>query len=302
MSTNEGSIHLIDALKGEESKKLYAKTNGIGKIKYTHHESCIIMTAEKGIDVKYLSLHDNRYIRYFRGHTDKVTSISMSPVDDHFISSSLDKNIFLWDLASPNAVGKLALPNYCEKSSVCFDESGVVFGVICQNSINKKQHLKLFDARNYEVGPFQDLAPDSTTLSNSIRKAFPLISDNLVSKAVQNPWNTLEFSSDGNHILINTLSDYLLVLDGFRSDVEPVAIPRKNDAMLPLGACFSSNAKYVIIGNDENELLIYDKQNLELKNTLLGHVSPVGCVRCNPKYDEIASGCGNTVLWIPSLI
>ena len=54
----------------------------------------------------------------------------------------------------------------------------------------------------------------------------------------------------------------------------------------------------MLLGTEENELQIYDKLTGTLKNTLMGHVAPVGCVRCNPKYDLIASGCVNTALWI----
>jgi len=36
------------------------------------------------------------------------------------------------------------------------------------------------------------------------------------------------------------------------------------------------------------------------KQSLVGHLSPVSVVRCNPKYDVVASGCtgGTTALWI----
>jgi WD40 repeat protein len=38
--------------------------------------------------LRYLSLHDNRFLRYFQGHTARVTSLCMSPRDDTFISAA----------------------------------------------------------------------------------------------------------------------------------------------------------------------------------------------------------------------
>ena len=85
--------------------------------------------------LRYLSLHDNQYLRYFRGHRDKVVSLAMvscsppsvlccgrqdhafgqitqilcayplhpqSPKDDNFMSASLDQTVRLWDLRQPN--------------------------------------------------------------------------------------------------------------------------------------------------------------------------------------------------------
>ena len=40
-----------------------------------------------------MSIHDNKFLKYFTGHTAKVVSLSLSPVDDTIISSSLDKTV-----------------------------------------------------------------------------------------------------------------------------------------------------------------------------------------------------------------
>lgn len=38
--------------------------------------------------LRYLSLHDNRYLRYFQGHTARVTTLCMSPLSDQVISAA----------------------------------------------------------------------------------------------------------------------------------------------------------------------------------------------------------------------
>ena len=117
---------------------------------------------------------------------------------------------------------------------------------------------------------------------------------------VLSPWTGIEFSGDGMHILVNTKTDVVLVLDGFQKDVDPIVILRKNEENTNLGACFTSNAQEVISGNDDNDILFFNKENGVFNNVLKGHVSPVGCIKCNPKYDVIATSCVNTVLWLPN--
>jgi COMPASS component SWD2 len=304
MSTNENSIHLIDALAGAEKKKLYAKSSGIGKIKFTHHESCVLLSAEKKTnDIRYLCMYDNRYLRSFEGHSSKVTSLSMCPIDDCFITASLDRSVCLWNISSPHTspIAKITLPKQMEQPYASFDESGIVFGVMCLDSSTRKHCIKLFDARNYENGPFQNVAPDSSLFESAIAKIAPTLSPSAVSQRYQQaPWTSFDFSTDGNNLLVNTQSDMLYVLDGFNPETDPIVLNgRRNDSGLRLGACFSSNSKQVLTGNEDNQVLIYDTLSGELKSTLDGHVAPVGCVKFNPKYDEFATGCVNTVLWIP---
>jgi WD40 repeat protein len=96
---------------------------------------------------------------------------------------------------------------------------------------------------------------------------------------------------------VNT-NESLILVDAFKEDVPPVVIPKKNEAGMTLGACLSSDAKWVLSGTDENELAVYDKSTGALCTTLTGHVAPIGCVKCNPRYDMWASGCVNTALWL----
>ena len=38
--------------------------------------------------LRYHSLHDNQYLRYFRGHTGRITTLTMSPKNDLFMSAA----------------------------------------------------------------------------------------------------------------------------------------------------------------------------------------------------------------------
>ena len=46
---------------------------------------CTLQGRDNGI--RYHSLHDNKYIRYFTGHTERVTGLCLSPSTDLFLSS-----------------------------------------------------------------------------------------------------------------------------------------------------------------------------------------------------------------------
>lgn len=43
--------------------------------------------------LRYHDLNANRFLRYFRGHTGRVTTLSMSPKSDVFLSAAEDKQV-----------------------------------------------------------------------------------------------------------------------------------------------------------------------------------------------------------------
>lgn len=65
-------------------------------------QTVLISSDADGADhhVRYLSLYDNRFLRFYKGHTDKVVSIAMSPTDDHFMTGSQDRRVKLEHISS----------------------------------------------------------------------------------------------------------------------------------------------------------------------------------------------------------
>jgi len=78
----------------------------IHRMFYTLLQRRMVCTAEWGNllliedTLRYLSLHDNHYVRYFKGHKKQVISLEVSPADEQFLSAGLDDTVRLWNLNS----------------------------------------------------------------------------------------------------------------------------------------------------------------------------------------------------------
>ncbi|KAF1743671.1 hypothetical protein MXB_676 [Myxobolus squamalis] len=102
-ASNDDSINLYDCVSAKNIKTVYSKKYGCENIRFTHSNNCIIHSSNKVNDsIRYLSLHDLKYLRYYSGHSARISDICMSPETDSFVSVSEDKTIRLWDLRSPN--------------------------------------------------------------------------------------------------------------------------------------------------------------------------------------------------------
>jgi COMPASS component SWD2 len=84
--------------------------------------SCVVCV----LQIRYLSLHDNRYLRVFQGHSRSVVAVEMSPKEDVFASASLDGTIRIWDLRSTDCQAAMHFSGEGERPAVAFDPQGVV--------------------------------------------------------------------------------------------------------------------------------------------------------------------------------
>ncbi|ODV58319.1 WD-repeat containing protein SWD2 [Ascoidea rubescens DSM 1968] len=281
---NNEAIDLYDCVKGKHLKNIVSKKYGCHLARFTHDsEKCLYVTTKVGEEhsIRYLSLNNNQYIRYFRGHQGLVNSMEISPTDDDvFLTSSWDNSVRVWDLRSSNCQGFM---NCKSPSFVSIDPSGLVFAI--GNSSTKE--IGLYDIRNYDQEPF---------LTNV-------------------NWNKLEFSNDGKYIIIGTSNDDShYVIDSYEGDLVGKlqgfkTIPPRN---YPDTGSVSllADGRYAIGGSGSREMMIWDLQELgaggdsgmgsdsELK------AEKVGIPRMtlfNPKFMMFATADIDVTMWLPDI-
>lgn len=141
-------MQIYNCKEGKHAKELKSQKYGVHLARFSHHAQSIIYASTKVDDtIRFLSTHDNSYIRYFKGHTDTVTSIALCPSKDDFISCSRDNTVRLWNLQSPNYVGLL---NLHAPYLAAYDPSATVIAIASPPT----QSILLYDMRNYDKPPF----------------------------------------------------------------------------------------------------------------------------------------------------
>lgn len=317
-SGDDDVIHVFDVKEGKSTKSVPSKKYGVHLARFTHHSRQILHASTKVDGMLYqfvmltrltslthttdslrlLDLHNEGYVRYFSGHTDKVTCLALSPGSDSFVSCSKDNTIAVWDLNSRNAQGKLKLST---PYLAAFDPSASVLAVASQSTSS----ILLYDFRNYDKPPFStfDIAPYEERFTPSTRGR---------------AWTRLEFSNEGKYLLLGTDYHGHFLLDAFDGKLKaflagkngspgraaPVSTTGK-----PLGqgdSCFSPDGRYVIGGSgDHSDMVVWDTQQIsESTSSLLPAMKLPGrgksaIIEYNPRYNLIASADKEIVFWLP---
>ena len=251
--------------------------------------------------IRLLDLHNEGYVRYFSGHSDKVTCLSLSPGSDSFVSCSKDDTVALWDLNSRNAQGKLKL---AAPYLAVFDPSASVIAIGSQSTSS----ILLYDVRNYDKSPFStfDLAPYEEVYTPAPR---------------ERAWTRLEFSNDGKHLLVGTDYHGHFVLDAFEGRMEAFLVGRpgppnraspksmSSSSKPPSSGdvCFSQDGRYVLGGSGDHsaDVLVWDLHQTPDASSFLqpmarlpgrGH-TPL--IECNPRYNMLATADKDVFFWLP---
>ncbi|KAG8733968.1 member of Set1p complex, histone methyl transferase [Ceratobasidium sp. 423] len=311
-ASEDETFRLYNAKTGKHVKTLASKKYGVDLPRFTHKNTTIIYASTKEDDtIRYHSLHDNKYLQYFRGHKKRVVSLDVSPVDDGFMSSSLDNTVRLWDLRSPQCRGLLNLP---APPVVAYDSTGVVFGV----AINQYSRILLYDMSNFDKEPFKTIHLDDTRLAKiSYPPRIPVMT-------------SMSFSNNGKWLLVGTAGEVHYVLDAFDGDLlcrlEGHLGLERGKTGNSLGVvpdrgisgeevCWTPDSKFIVSGSQTGKIHVWDiakflerqppitpqseVPTLNASVTLDGHPGASRCVKFNPRNCMMATAGAELAFWLP---
>ena len=305
-ATDDETIQIYNCKEGKHVKTLFSKKYGVHLARFTHHSQSVLYSSTKVDDtIRYLSTHDNQFIRYFKGHTAPVTSLVLSPASDTFLSCSMDNTVKLWSLSTPNPTGTLLLN---QPYLSAFDPSGSVLAIASPGTSS----ILMYDVRNYDKAPFAtfDMLPHEETYMPG---------------SAGRDWTSLEFANDGKSMLLATASAGHFLLDAFSGDLKAFCA-RKTGSTGRLApgirsngdkggvqgqgdVCFSPDGRYLIGGAGQENLYVWDAQAAERETTpstrTVGPTHELECksraaiVAFNPRLHLCASADKEVVFWVP---
>uniref|UniRef100_A0A915PHZ7 Anaphase-promoting complex subunit 4-like WD40 domain-containing protein n=1 Tax=Setaria digitata TaxID=48799 RepID=A0A915PHZ7_9BILA len=275
-SSDDDSIIMYDCISGQKSRSVNSKKYGVDLIQFAHNTSNAIHCSTKvdgkfGLTVvdveyviRYLSLHDNKYIR--------VVTLCMSPLDDMFLSGSLDKTIRLWDLRIQSCQGLMHVPS---RPVAAFDPEGLIFAA----GINSDT-IKLYDLRSFDKGPF-------TTFK--------------IENEAKEDWTGLKFSPDGKMIMITTNGSSVTLIDSFKGTVVHVLRGHENSKGIELDATFCADAQYVFSGSTDSSIVAWSVgTGQKVAKLASGHSPLIHKILFNPRFFMLATACTTLNLWLPT--
>ncbi|KUJ22132.1 WD repeat-containing protein-like protein [Mollisia scopiformis] len=307
-SESDSSMQIYNVKEGKQHKTCLSHKYGVAKAIFGHATGCIIHSSTKlNNTIRYLSTHDNSYLRYFEGHTEAVTCLALHPGQDTFLSCSYDNTLRIWDSATKNVAGRLDLHG---AYLTAWDPSGYVFAVASPTAAA----IVLYDFRNFDKAPFAsfDMLPYSGEMGEGMSRG----------------WNKLEFSNDGKHLLLGTTGNSHFLLDAFDGHVKaslrkdrgsvrrlgpgehnPENMdPMSSDYLFPStgDCCFSPDGRYVLSGTRQRNVLVWETLggSTETSRSVvpaheLDYAGDTALMAFNPRYNMFATADKEVVFWLP---
>ncbi|CAL5324280.1 unnamed protein product [Camellia sinensis] len=271
-ASDDESIRLYDVANATCLKTINSKKYGVDLVCFTSHPTTVIYSSKNGWDesLRLLSLHDNKYLRYFKGHHDRVVSLSLCSRKECFISGSLDRTVLLWDQRAEKCQGLLRVQG---RPATAYDDQGLVFAIAFGG------YIRMFDARKYEKGPF-----DIFSVGGDVSDA-----------------NVVKFSNDGRLVLLTTAEGHIHVLDSFRGtllftfNVKPVL------SNSTLEASFSTEGTFVISGSGDGSVFAWNARSGKEVASWMSTETEPPVIKWAPGSLMFVTGSSELSFWIPDL-
>lgn len=300
VARDDDTLQIYNCKEGKHAKELKSQKYGVHLARFTHHAQSIIYASTKVDDgIRYLSTHDNSYIRYFKGHTDTVTCLALNPSNDTFVSCSQDNTVRLWALNSPNSQGLLKLHG---SYLAAYDPSASVIAIASPPT----QTILLYDVRNFDKPPFATF-----DLHEMEQQYTP--------GSVGRTWAKLEFSNDGKHLVLGTTGGGHFALDAFEGSLKhfclrdtgtsgrraageyasPGTVAGQGDT------CLSPDGQFLIGGSGDDGLLVWDLHSKQSADRILRPITDLpgpgkaAVVGYNQRMNLLCTADKDFMIWLP---
>lgn len=282
---NDGTLVIINGETGGKESEYHVKDTGCALVTATHHEMGVVhaasratpdpRTGEEGVSIAYHNLHENKIVRVFSGHTRRVTSLSMNPQADLFLSCSMDGTFKIWDLRAPAAIaiGTLPIPNPEQPAGpgapeppqpiATFDATGKVLAVALP-----QRGLALYDAtrvaRPHVEWTPQPFASRAEPLFQYL--SYPVRLPNMPADYQLPPsfpanvsFTAMEFSPDDKLLALATADRGVLVLDAYAISKEFCLLnAHPTDCLHPTPLSWSPDGCFLGVGGADGHVWMYD--------------------------------------------
>ncbi|KNA21543.1 hypothetical protein SOVF_042030 [Spinacia oleracea] len=270
----DDSVRLYDIVNAKLLKTTYHKKHGADRICFTHHPSAVVCSSKYNLDstgesLRYLSMYDNRCLRYFKGHKERIVSLCMSPINDSFMSGSLDHSVRIWDLRVNACQGILRLRG---RPAVAYDQQGLVFAVAMEGGA-----VKLFDSRSYDKGPFDTflVGGDNAEVCD------------------------IKFSNDGKSMLLTTTNNNVYVLDAYAGE-KRCGFSLEPSQNTTIEATFTPDGQYVVAGSGDGSMHAW---NINMRSEVArwsSHIGVPSCLKWAPRRVMLVAASSVLTFWIPN--
>ena len=231
----------------------------------------------------------------FRGHSNVVTSVAVSPDGKTVLSGSQDQTVRMWDFASGVCVGVLP-PFGGLVYSVAFSPDGKLFAVGSSEGASlwrteTRERLSVLGgtAARVAFSPVGTLIAfgTSTTWSPRDGRSVTLVDYSTGERVANFPdgGSHATFSPDGKLLALAGRNDGVRIWDiGSRREV---GVLRKADTVV--GLAFSPDGQNLVASYWGGDLFVWDVAGLRIRTSLAGHSRRVWQVGFSPDGHTMAS-------------
>jgi len=294
VTTNGHAIRLYNVEKGTLERSLLSPKYGASSARFTHHPLTILYASNnyesahelENHAIRYHSLHDNAYLRYFKGHTAEVLDIDVSHVSDTFFSASRDRTIRRWDLRTEGSQGQITVTRDTVKPRIAYDREDVIIAVGLDGGF-----INLHDARNISK-PFETIKGEYTRLerpSISCIKMSKLSGSKYVAVTINGKIHAYDIRKGTAPALLHSF------------EVPYHSVQEKEERKLEFD--FTPDDKYLVSGYDKGGVAVWSLEGETAGQQvarLVGEQTGFpNCLKWSARHALFATGSDNVVFWAP---